>query len=230
MSENTTNPIKHIAFIMDGNGRWAQNQGLARYKGHQEGAKKVEEVTMWALENGISYITLFAFSTENWARPKKEVDFLMDLFEKYLNKEGSFYIKNDVRFRVIGDRNALKPSIVKKIASIEEQTTLHKTITQLLAVNYGSKNEITRSAQKLQEQNIPITEQNLQASLDTGDIPDVDIYVRTGGHSRLSNYLLWQSAYAELFFTSTLWPDFDREEFEGIVGEYKRITRNFGGV
>ena len=230
MSENTTNSIKHIAFIMDGNGRWAQNQGLARYKGHQEGAKKVEEVTMWALENGISYITLFAFSTENWARPKKEVDFLMDLFEKYLNKEGSFYIKNDVRFRVIGDRNALKPSIVKKIASIEEQTTLHKTITQLLAVNYGSKNEITRSAQKLQEQNIPITEQNLQASLDTGDIPDVDIYVRTGGHSRLSNYLLWQSAYAELFFTSTLWPDFDREEFEGIVGEYKRITRNFGGV
>ena len=229
MSEQQ-NTINHIAFIMDGNGRWAQNQGLARYKGHQEGAKKVEEVTMWALEQGISYITLFAFSTENWNRPKKEVDFLMDLFEKYLNKEGSFYIKNDVRFRVIGDRTVLKSSIIKKIASIEEQTSKHKTITQVLAVNYGSKDEIVRSAQKLQEQNIPITEESLQNSLDTADIPDVDIYVRTGGHCRLSNYLLWQSAYAELFFLDTLWPDFAKSELDEIVQKYKLITRNFGAV
>ena len=229
MSEQQ-NTINHIAFIMDGNGRWAQNQGLARYKGHQEGAKKVEEVTMWALEQGISHITLFAFSTENWNRPKKEVDFLMDLFEKYLNKEGSFYIKNDVRFRVIGDRTVLKSSIIKKIASIEEQTSKHKTITQVLAVNYGSKDEIVRSAQKLQEQNIPITEESLQNSLDTADIPDVDIYVRTGGHCRLSNYLLWQSAYAELFFLDTLWPDFAKSELDEIVQKYKLITRNFGAV
>ena len=229
MSEQQ-NTINHIAFIMDGNGRWAQNQGLARYKGHQEGAKKVEEVTMWALEQGISHITLFAFSTENWNRPKKEVDFLMDLFEKYLNKEGSFYIKNDVRFRVIGDRTVLKSSIIKKIASIEEQTSKHKTITQVLAVNYGSKDEIVRSAQKLQEQNIPITEDSLQNSLDTADIPDVDIYVRTGGHCRLSNYLLWQSAYAELFFLDTLWPDFAKSELDEIVQKYKLITRNFGAV
>lgn len=221
---------KHIAIIMDGNGRWAKERGKARSKGHEEGAKNVRTITESAIKAGVKYLTLYAFSTENWARPKSEVEFLMKLLERYLDKEAESYRKNGIRFEVIGDISRFSDSLVKKIESIRAETAKNKKLTQVLAINYGAKDEIVRAVKKMQSLSLEPTEQNLNISLDTAFMPDVDMLIRTGGDMRLSNFLLWQSAYAELFFTKTLWPDFGEEELFSMIEEFKTRERRFGKV
>ena len=222
------NTLRHVAIIMDGNGRWAEKQNKNRTFGHKAGADKVIDITTISAKYGIDFLTLYAFSTENWKRPKSEVDFLMNLFGKFLKQELSSLIENNIRFRVIGDISKFSPKLQKKIQYTIEKTKNHTGLTQILAVNYGSKNEIIRAVNSLNKD--IITEKDLSDALDTKDFPDVDMMIRTGGEMRLSNFLLWQSAYAELFFTKTLWPDFGIDEYSSMLEEFKNRNRRFGGI
>ncbi|GAB6073810.1 di-trans,poly-cis-decaprenylcistransferase [Nautilia lithotrophica] len=219
----------HLAIIMDGNGRWAKKRGLKRIEGHKKGAETVRKITEYCAKNEeISILTLYAFSTENWKRPKMEVEFLMKLLDSYLEKELETYIKNDIKFETIGDISKFSDKLKKRIELTKEKTKNNKKLTQVLALNYGSKNEITRAVKKLIEKNEEITEENIQNNL---DLPrDVDLLIRTSGEIRLSNFLLWQCAYAEMFFTSTLWPDFTPEELDKIIKSYHLRERRFGGI
>ena len=191
-------------------------------------SRSMTELKLIALEK--DDLTVFSFSTENWARPKTEVEFLMKLLERYLDKEAESYRKNGIRFEVIGDISRFSDSLVKKIESIRVETAKNKKLTQVLAINYGAKDEIVRAVKKMQSSSLEIDEQNLSASLDTAFMPDVDMLVRTGGDMRLSNFMLWQSAYAELFFTKTLWPNFGEEELFSMIEEFKTRERRFGKV
>lgn len=221
---------EHIAIIMDGNGRWATERGLKRTAGHEEGAKTVREITSYCSSIGIKYLTLYAFSTENWERPKIEVEFLMKLLERYLKNELEIYLKNDIRFKAIGDLTRFSKSLQKIIAITEEKTSYCKGLTQVLALNYGSKNEIIRAIKKLNEKNLEVSEENLESCLDTAGMGDVDILIRTSGEVRLSNYLLWQNAYAEMFFTQTYWPDFSKAELDDIISDFSKRERRFGTI
>ena len=221
---------QHIAIIMDGNGRWAKERGLKRTAGHEEGAKVVREITTHANNIGIKYLTLYAFSTENWNRPKLEVEFLMKLLERYLKKELAVYLKNGVRFKAIGDLSKFSKSLQEIIALTEQKTANGKGLTQVLALNYGSRDEITRAVKKLNEQNLEVTEENISSCLDTANIPDVDMMIRTSGEIRLSNYLLWQNAYSEMFFTKTYWPEFSNQELDDMISDFSNRERRFGGI
>ncbi len=222
------NQPKHIAIIMDGNGRWAEARDQKRVKGHEKGAEVVRNITKYCANNtDIKRLTLYAFSTENWKRPRLEVEFLMKLLERYLKNELSTYLKNNVKFEPIGDLRAFSPSLQKTIKNIEEATAHCDGLVQSLALNYGSKNEIVRAFNSLNSKE-NITEEMLNNALDCKE--DVDILIRTGGDKRLSNFLLWQAAYAELFFVDTLWPDFSPKELEKIIGKFKKIERRFGGL
>ena len=220
----------HIALIMDGNGRWAKEKNLKRTAGHEEGAKTVRKITTHCAQIGIKYLTLYAFSTENWKRPKLEVEFLMKLLEKYLKKELVVYLDSNVRFRAIGDLSRFSKSLQKTIKETEEKTSKCTGLTQVLALNYGSKDEIIRAVKKLNEQELEVTEENLESCLDTAGMGDVDIMIRTSGEIRLSNYLLWQNAYAEMFFTQTYWPDFDTAELDDIISDFVNRERRFGAL
>jgi undecaprenyl diphosphate synthase len=220
----------HIAIIMDGNGRWAKERGFKRTTGHEEGAKVVRNITEHCTKIGVKYLTLYAFSTENWSRPKLEVEFLMKLLEKYLRSEQEVYLKNNIRFKAIGDLSKFSLSLQKIIKELEEDTKHCFSMTQILALNYGSRDEITRAVKKLVKNNLEISEQNIQVHLDTAGIPDVDLLIRTSGEVRISNYLLWQSAYAEMFFTDTYWPEFSTNEFDDIVSDFGKRERRFGGI
>lgn len=220
----------HIAMIMDGNGRWAKERGLKRTAGHEEGAKVVRHITEHCAKIGVKYLTLYAFSTENWSRPKLEVEFLMKLLEKYLKSEKEVYLKNNIRLKVIGDISKFSTSLQKIIKEIEEATKECLSLTQILALNYGSRDEITRAVKKLVSKNMEITENNIEKNLDTAGIPDVDLLIRTSGEVRISNYLLWQSAYAEMFFTETYWPEFSPNELDDIISDFGKRERRFGGV
>lgn len=224
------NDLVHLAMIMDGNGRWAKRQGKERPFGHKEGAKKVREITKHASKMGIKYLTLYAFSTENWNRPKTEVALLMKLLASFLKSEMALLIENNIRFEVIGDMSKLSSSLQQEILKAKEATNICTGMTQILAINYGAHDEILRAVNKLLHVKSDITKEALEAQLDTAGIPPVDLLIRTGGDYRLSNFLLWQAAYAELFFTKTLWPDFSLEELETIVCEYEQTERRFGGV
>jgi undecaprenyl diphosphate synthase len=224
------NELKHVAIIMDGNGRWAQIQGKRRSAGHEAGAKSVEKITSYAAKIGLKYLTLYAFSTENWKRPKSEVVFLMNLLKRFLAKHLKTLKENNIRFETIGDLDKLEGKLQKEIENVKEQTKNNSGLTQVLAINYGSHDEITRACNKLIKSGQDVTEHNLQINLDTKDFPCVDLLIRTGGEQRLSNFLLWQASYAELFFTKTLWPDFDEGEFEQIIKEYQKTQRKFGGL
>jgi undecaprenyl diphosphate synthase len=214
---------------MDGNGRWAKKRGLKRIEGHKKGAEVVKEITEYCANHPeIDTLTLYAFSTENWKRPKMEVDFLMKLLDEWLKKELPNYIKNDVKLEVIGNLEKLSPNLRKRIEFVKEKTKNNKKLTQVLALNYGSKDEITRAVKKLVEKNEEITPENIQKNLDISK--DVDLLIRTSGEIRISNFLLWQVAYAEMFFTKTLWPDFNSEELEEIIKEFKKRERRFGGI
>ena len=220
----------HIAIIMDGNGRWAKERGLNRTAGHEEGAKTVRKITQYCSDIGIKYLTLYAFSTENWERPKLEVEFLMKLLERYLKKELDVYLKNNIRFKAIGDLSRFSKSLQKTIFETQEKTANGLGLTQVLALNYGSKDEIIRAVKKLNEQNLEVTEENLESCLDTAGMGDVDVLIRTSGEVRLSNYLLWQNAYAEMFFTQTFWPDFNESELDDILSDFSKRERRFGGI
>ena len=219
----------HIAIIMDGNGRWAKAQGKNRTFGHEKGAETVRTITTYCSQHPqIKQLTLYAFSTENWKRPKLEVEFLMKLLERYFKKELNTYLEENIRFNPIGDLSAFSTSLQKTIISVSEATAHCTGLVQSLALNYGGRDEIVRAAQKLQDANSPITEDSLFEALDASQ--EVDILIRTGGDYRLSNFLLWQSAYAELFFTDTLWPEFTSDELGAILTKFKKIDRRFGGL
>ena len=223
------NTPKHIAIIMDGNGRWAQNQGLKRTKGHEAGAKTVRAVTEFcAAHPDIHRLSLYAFSTENWKRPRLEVEFLMQLLERYLTQELPTLLKNNIRFEVIGDIRAFSNSLQNKILEVKEKTAHCDGLVQSLALNYGAQNEIIRAVNSIKNSSENITEEMLANALDCKE--DVDILIRTGGDLRLSNFLLWQAAYAELFFIDTLWPDFTPNDLENIIKEFATRQRRFGGL
>jgi len=222
------NEAKHIAIIMDGNGRWAEIKGEKRFVGHQAGAETIRDITRYcAKDPEIERVSLYAFSTENWKRPKLEVEFLMKLLSRYLDKELPTYIELGVKFEMIGDMTRFSPALQNQIKQLEEDTKHGSNLIQHLALNYGSRNEILRAVNSLKDSEM-ITEESLNNALDCKH--DVDLLIRTGGDHRLSNYLLWQAAYAELFFTDTLWPDFTSQELESIIASYKNIDRRFGGI
>lgn len=224
-----SNRPRHIAIIMDGNGRWAQAQGKNRTSGHEKGAETVREITAFCSKHSeIERLTLYAFSTENWKRPKLEVEFLMKLLEKYLKNELKSYLSENIRFEPIGDISHFSSSLRRTIEHIRSETAHCTGLVQSLALNYGGRDEIVRAANRLVSQNAPITSETLEKLLDTPE--NVDLLIRTGGDHRLSNFLLWQSAYAELFFTDTLWPDFTSAELEGIIQKFKTVERRFGGL
>ncbi|NWF67348.1 MAG: di-trans,poly-cis-decaprenylcistransferase [Campylobacterales bacterium] len=225
-----TNLPKHVAIIMDGNGRWAKNRGLNRVKGHERGAEVVREITTAASDIGIKFLTLYAFSTENWKRPKMEVEFLMKLLDRYLKNELPIYMKENVKFETVGDLSKFSKTLQKTIQHIKNKTKNNSGLTQILALNYGSRDEIIRAIKKLNENHEDINEQNLEKYLDSANFGDVDLLIRTSGEVRVSNFLLWQIAYAEMVFTDTLWPDFNKDEFYDILKEYGNRDRRFGGV
>ncbi len=223
------NRAKHIAIIMDGNGRWAELQGERRVKGHEVGAQVVKEITTYCSKNpDIERLTLYAFSTENWKRPRLEVEFLMKLLEKYLKNEQAVYLKNNVRFEPIGVIRAFSKSLQKIIKEVEEKTAHCDGLVQSLALNYGAQDEILRAINKIKKCDDDITLEMLSNELDCKH--GVDMLIRTGGDHRLSNFLLWQSAYAELFFTDILWPDFTTSDLEKFIKKFTKIERRFGGL
>lgn len=223
------NRARHIAIIMDGNGRWAELQEQKRVKGHEAGAKVVRTITEFcAADSDIERLTLYAFSTENWKRPRLEVEYLMKLLQKYLESELGTYIKNNIRFEPIGDIRAFSSSLQKTIKEVKEKTAHCDGLIQSLALNYGAHDEILRAINKIKKSEEDITQAMLSNALDCKH--NVDLLIRTGGDHRLSNFLLWQAAYAELFFTDTLWPDFTTVELENIIKDFTKIERKFGGL
>ena len=224
------NKLEHLAIIMDGNGRWAQSRGLQRVKGHEAGAKVVKEITTFCANHPeIKTLTLYAFSTENWKRPKLEVDYLMHLLQKYIVNERETYMKNGVRFEVIGNLSRFSPKLQKVIKETKELTKNNKALTQVLALNYGSRDEIVRAVKKILQSGDEINEESISKALDT-PYSDIDLLIRTSGEQRLSNFLLWQVSYAELFFTDTHWPDFNSFELREIIEDFKNRERKFGGI
>ena len=224
------NRPRHIAIIMDGNGRWAQQRGQKRIKGHEKGASVVKSITTYCANNPeIEVLTLYAFSTENWKRPKMEVDFLMRLLDNWLKKELTTYQKENVKFEVIGDISKFSKNLQERIAYTKELTKNNTKLTQVLALNYGGRDEIIRACKRAHETGCEIDEENFEEFFDA-QIGEVDMLIRTGGEKRISNFLLWRIAYAELFFTDTLWPDFTPKELEIMIEEFKRRNRRFGGI
>ncbi|KAA0682551.1 isoprenyl transferase [Azospirillum brasilense] len=230
-------PPAHVAVIMDGNGRWAKSRGLPRTAGHKKGVDAVRRTVEAAGELGIGYLTIFSFSSENWRRPEEEVSDLMQLLRFYLRSEIADLHRNGVRLRVIGDRARLSKDIVGLIDNAENLTRDNRKLTLVVALSYGSRQEITLAARRLAEEvkvgtldPADITEDRLSERLFTADIPDPDLIVRTSGEKRISNFLLWQAAYAELVFVDTLWPDFSKRDLEAAIEEFHRRERRFGAT
>lgn len=228
---------RHVAIILDGNGRWAKAKGMPRDYGHIQGTRNVERICQEAWQLGIKYLTVYAFSTENWKRPKSEVDFLMRLLRDYMKTRLKKAMKNDMRIRVIGDHSSLDVDIRESILKIEEQTKDNQGLNFTIALNYGGRDEMLRAVKKLardvQERKVvpdDIDEALYESYLDTADIPDPDLLIRTSGEQRLSNFLLWQSAYTEFYFTDVFWPDFTKEELLKAVEAYDKRQRRFGKV
>lgn len=221
----------HIGIIMDGNGRWAQKRGLIRTAGHKEGLETAKKIVKAAAEHGVKYVTLYTFSTENWKRTQDEVGYLMGLIKTHLRAEFQFYKENRIRIEHIGDLKGLPSDVQKEIETAKEETAHFSGLTVVLAINYGARNEILRAAEKLGKisRGMP-TENDFSSCFDIPELPDVDLLIRTGGEKRLSNFLLWHAAYAELVFTDTLWPDYTKEEFQKNIEEFSSRNRRFGGV
>ena len=229
-------PPKHVAIIMDGNGRWAHSRGLPRMAGHQRGADSVRTSVRCCLELGISHLTLYAFSSENWKRPSSEVDDLMSLMRLYLRRELEELHRRQVRVRFIGARVRLPNDIVALIDEAEAKTRENGELTLVVALDYGSHDEIVRACRAMaaevaagQLAIADITEERFERYLETADLPHPDLVIRTSGEQRLSNFLLWQSAYAELVFTDTLWPDFSKQTLEDAISEFRHRERRYGG-
>ena len=223
--------LKNLAIIMDGNGRWAKQQGLNRTKGHEKGAEIIRDVTTYCARHpNIETVTFYAFSTENWKRPKLEVEFLMKLLDRYLEKELSTYQENNVQFKAIGDLKAFSPKLQKRIQTTEDATRNNTNLTHILALNYGGRAEITQAVNSLLSQGRKeVTEEEISSALQT-PYSDIDLLIRTSGEERVSNYLLWQISYAEFYFTETLWPDFTTIELDEIISDFENRNRRFGGL
>ena len=236
MSEKRIIP-KHVAIIMDGNGRWAKQRGKERYEGHLMGVESVRSVTRAAVRNGVEWLTLYAFSTENWGRPQAEVDAIMELFCRAVINEGEELAKQGVRVLIMGERTRFSQSVLEMIERIESVTASGDKLTMVLAFNYSSRREIVLAAQSLAERVASgklkaedITEESFAQSLMTSNIPDPDFIIRTSGECRLSNFLLWQASYSEFYFPEVLWPDFTEEEFDKAMEEFARRERRYGLV
>ena len=236
MEQNTNIPA-HVAIILDGNGRWAKAKGMPRNYGHMQGAKAVEDILVDARDMGIKYLTVYAFSTENWSRPEAEVSALMTILRNYLKTSIKKSMKNNVRCRVIGERSVLSEDIRKAIEELENATADNTGLTFTIAINYGSRDEITRAVRKIAKRveageikAEDITEKDIADNLDTNFLPDPDLLIRTCNEQRISNYLLWQCAYTEFYFTPVAWPDFNKAELEKAVEAYAGRNRKFGGL
>lgn len=235
--EANTNIPAHVAIILDGNGRWAKAKGMPRNYGHMQGAKAVEDILVVARDMGIKYLTVYAFSTENWSRPEAEVSALMTILRNYLKTSIKKSMKNNVRCRVIGERSLLSEDIQKAIKELEDTTAGNTGLTFTIAINYGSRDGITRAVRKVaakveagELRAEDITEKDIADNLDTNFLPDPDLLIRTCNEQRISNYLLWQCAYTEFYFTPVAWPDFDKAELEKAVEAYAGRNRKFGGL
>ena len=232
MSIDTERLPTHVAIIMDGNGRWAKLQNKPRSMGHYAGLTKAKEIVGAAAELGIKYITLYIFSTENWKRTSDEVGYLMNLIRSHLQSEFDFYKKNGIRLLHIGDISGLPEDIQDDLKNAMSETASFTGTTLVMAINYGGRDEILRGVRKLVSEGVSsdkIDEQSLARSFDVPDLPDADLVIRTGGELRLSNFLLWHASYAELLFTDTLWPDYNKEEFYKDIEKFQNRDRRFGG-
>jgi undecaprenyl diphosphate synthase len=236
-SGSSTHGAEHVAIIMDGNGRWATNKGWPRLVGHRKGAERVKEIVRCAPDLGIRWLTIYAFSTENWKRSTEEVLGLMSIFARYIEREATSLAAESVRMRFIGDRSRLDPKLQRLMEGIERRTAPYTRLNLTVAINYGGRDEITRAIRALTVDVIEgrlspdqVTDQLISSRLDTADLPDPDLVIRTSGETRTSNFLPWQTAYAEYEFTPTLWPDFTPAELAAIVARYGNRERRFGGV
>ena len=224
------NKLNHVAIIMDGNGRWGKNKGKSRNFGHINGIKVIEKLVKISIKKKIPFLTFYTFSTENWKRPKNEVKFLFKLIDKYFKNEIKNLVKNSIKINIIGNIHNLPKKIRSRLLSSMKLTKNCKKIVVNLAINYGSQNEIIETTKKLKNKNINVSVNNFEKNLFTKGQPNPDILIRTGGKKRLSNFLLWQLAYSELYFVNKLWPDFNTIDYNKILNNYKKIKRNFGKI
>ena len=223
------NPLNHVAIIMDGNGRWGLRYRNSRNAGHKQGLKTVEKIIKESIKNKIKFLTLFAFSTENWKRPKKEISYLFELLNFFLKNKIDTLHKNNIKLRIIGKKN-FSPHLNKLLKNSEKKTSKNSKLQLNLALNYGSKLELVDAFKNIKKKNKDINEETVSKNLLTKNMPDPDLLIRTGNTKRLSNFLLWQIAYTEIFFVKKLWPDFNEKDYSKIIFEFKRIKRNFGNI
>ena len=224
------NTPKHVAIIMDGNGRWGLKNKKSRNLGHKTGIKTVEKIVKSSIKNNIKFLTLYAFSTENWKRPKLEIKFLLNLLDSYLNEQIDSLNKNEIKLKIIGDIKKFPKKIQINLKSAQKKTEKNKKLQLILALNYGSKNEIVNALKLLIKNKDIINEKNISKHLFTKNVPDPDILIRTGNTHRLSNFLLWQLSYSEIFFVKKLWPEFNEKDYNKIIKKFKNIKRNFGKI
>ena len=224
------NPVKHVAIIMDGNGRWGVKHKQSRNAGHRAGLNTVDLIINHCINNKIEFLTLYTFSSENWKRPKHEITFLFKLLENFLKKKINKIIEKDIKLKFIGELNKLPLKLQKLIKLTEKKTFNKKTLQVNIALNYGSKMELINTIKKIKQKKITINEKNIDDNLYTKHLPNPDILIRTGDTHRLSNFLLWQLSYTEIFFEKKLWPDFTVNDFNKIINKFKSIKRNFGSI
>ena len=224
------NPIRHVAIIMDGNGRWGTKHKKSRNAGHRAGLDTVENIIKEAIKSKIKYLTLYTFSTENWKRPKSEIIFLFELLETFLIKKINDLIKNEIKLKILGDKKLFSTKLKKLLKDSEKKTSKNKKLQINLALNYGSKNEIINAMKLVKKKDLKINQNNIEDNLYTKDVPHPEILIRTGNTNRLSNFLLWQLAYTEIFFEKKLWPDFNSNDFKKILDKFKKLKRNFGNI
>ena len=224
------NPINHVAIIMDGNGRWGLKHKNSRNAGHKAGLKAIENIIKESLRQKVKYLTLYTFSTENWKRPKQEIQFLFQLLENFLENKIKILEKNKIKLKIIGEKKVFSKKIKYLLNKTESKTSKNNIMQINLALNYGSKNELINAVKKMIKKKSKINEENIKNNLYTTNIPDPELLIRTGNTKRLSNFLLWQIAYSEIFFEKTLWPDFNETDYLKIINKFKKVKRNYGNI
>ena len=224
------NPINHVAIIMDGNGRWGIKHKKSRNLGHRAGLNTVEKIIKSTIKSKVKYLTLYAFSTENWKRPQNEIKFLFKLLDSFIDQKINEFNKNNIKLKIIGNINVFNKKLKKKLQKSEKLTKNNKRLQVNLALNYGSKTELINAFKKINKDKLNITIKNIEKCLYTSNIPDPDILIRTGSTNRLSNFLLWQLAYSEIFFEKKLWPDFKENDYNKILKKFRKTKRNYGNI